>query len=53
MALEGKLLNFIDSEWRASKTEQFLEVLNPATAKVMFIHYPSNRSEEVGSSRNC
>jgi malonate-semialdehyde dehydrogenase (acetylating)/methylmalonate-semialdehyde dehydrogenase len=46
MALEGQLLNFIDGEWRYSKTTQYLEVVNPATAKVMAL-VPLTQKDEV------
>jgi malonate-semialdehyde dehydrogenase (acetylating) / methylmalonate-semialdehyde dehydrogenase len=46
MTLEGKLLNFIDGEWRFSKADQYLEVLNPATAKAMAL-VPLSPREEV------
>lgn len=31
----GRLLNYIGGEWRASSTSDWLDVLNPATAEVM------------------
>ncbi len=46
MTLEGKLLNFIDGEWRFSRTEQFLSVVNPATSKELAL-VPLSPKEEV------
>lgn len=46
MAQEGKLLNFYGGEWHFSKTEQYLEVVNPATAKVLAL-VPLTPKDEV------
>jgi malonate-semialdehyde dehydrogenase (acetylating)/methylmalonate-semialdehyde dehydrogenase len=46
MATAGKLLNFINGEWRPSNTEQYLEVLNPANSKTLSL-VPLSLREEV------
>lgn len=35
MDVNGKLLNYIDGEWRASEAGEYLDVVNPATAEVL------------------
>ena len=46
MIQAGKLLNFIDGEWRYSKSSNYLEVLDPATTKVLAL-VPLSIQEEV------
>lgn len=45
----AKLLNFIDGEWRYSKSTNYLEVLDPATTKVLAL-VPLSTQEEVDES---
>lgn len=42
----GKLLNFIDGEWRFSRSSNYAQILDPATAKVLAL-VPFSLKEEV------
>jgi malonate-semialdehyde dehydrogenase (acetylating)/methylmalonate-semialdehyde dehydrogenase len=46
MSQAGKLLNYIDGEWRYSRATNFLDILDPATAKVL-ASVPMSLPEEV------
>ena len=46
MSQAGKLLNYIDGEWRYSRTSNFIDVLDPATSKVL-ASTPMSLPEEV------
>lgn len=45
----AKLLNFIDGEWRYSKSTNYLEVLDPATTKLLAL-VPLSTQEEADKS---
>lgn len=49
MSPQNLLLNYINGEWCASKSTEFLDVINPATADVL-IQVPLSSKEDVESA---
>jgi malonate-semialdehyde dehydrogenase (acetylating)/methylmalonate-semialdehyde dehydrogenase len=49
MTEQGTLLNFIDGVWRFSRADQNLDVINPATAKIMAL-VPLSSKEDVAEA---
>ena len=49
MDTNGKLLNYIDGEWRASKATEYLDVVNPATAEAL-ARVPLSPAAEVDAA---
>ena len=50
MTADGQLANYIDGEWRRSSSDEYLDVTNPATAKVI-ARVPISPSAEVDEAR--
>src|SRR5437667_4182587 len=46
MIQDGQLLNYIGGQWKRSRTSEYLDVLNPATAETM-VHVPLSTPDEV------
>ncbi len=46
MTADGQLANYIDGQWRRSSSHEYLDVTNPATAKVI-ARVPISPSAEV------
>jgi len=46
MTINGRLLNYINGEWRQSTAAEHLEVINPATSEVL-AHVPLSPASEV------